>query len=159
MTETDLMQRLARDLGPLALDAQWSTTATSEQPYGSYSDALADAKEGAGIAGDLSAVTSSATLALVRRLALLACLERLELHYATLVDTTTGGDAGEAVTQKLSQVRTAIGQVRATLAAAVATAAAAPTASPTTARGVNLRGRRRPDYDVGGGNVVIPDTR
>src|SRR6266508_4166666 len=120
MTDAELMNRLVRDLGPLAVDAQWSTTATSDQPQGSYSDPIADAQEGAGVVGDLADVTASATLTLVRRLALLACLERLELHYATLVDTTTGGDAGTAVTQKLSQVRTAIGQVRSMLALTIA---------------------------------------
>ena len=152
MTETELMQRLARDLGPLAIDAQWVTAATPGQPYGSYSDPIADALEAAGIV-DLSAVADGATLALVRRLALLSALTRLELHYATLVDTaTTAGSAGETVTQKLSQVRAAIGQVRATLAASVATSAATPATSPTKATGLNLRGRRRPDYDAGAGN-------
>src|SRR5262245_36895344 len=90
MTEADLMNRLVRDLGPLAVDAQRSTTATSDQPQGSYSDPIADAKEGAGVTAALSTVTAVATIRLIRRLALLACLERLELHYATLVDTTTG---------------------------------------------------------------------
>ena len=157
MTEADLMNRLVRDLGPLSVDASWSTTATAGQPQGSYSDPISDAKEGAGISGDLSAVTDTATLVLVRRLALLACLERLELHYVTLVDTASGGESGGTVTQKLSQVRTAIGQVRATLAATVgsseAAAAAASASSPTKAIGLNLRGRRRPDYDVDTGNT------
>jgi hypothetical protein len=155
MTEADLMNRLVRGLGPLAVDAQWSTTATTGQPQGSYSDPIADAKEGAGVSGDLSAVTTWATLILVRRLALLACLERLELHYVTLVDTSSGGESGGSVTQKLSQVRAAIGQVRATLAATIASseaAAAASASSPTKATGLNLRGRRRPDYDVDIGN-------
>src|SRR5215831_15916867 len=115
ITETELMNRLVRDLGPLAVDAQWSTTATGDQPQGSYSDPIADAKEGAGLNAALSTVTAAATITLVRRLALLACLERLELHYATLVDTTSGGDSGDTITQKLSQVRVAVGQVRAQL--------------------------------------------
>ncbi len=161
MTEADLMNRLVRDLGPLAVDAQWSTTAGVDQPQGSYSDPIADAKVGAGVSGDLADVTASATLVLVRRLALLACLERLELHYVTLVDTASGGEAGGSVTQKLSQVRTAIGQVRATLAATVASSeaatAAASASSPTKATGLNLRGRRRPDYDVDTGNVVLEE--
>jgi hypothetical protein len=153
MTEADLMNRLVRDLGPLAVDAQWSTTAGTGQPQGSYSDPISDAKEGAGVSGDLSAVTTTATLVLVRRLALLACLERLELHYATLVDTTTGGDSGDTITQKLSQVRQAIGQVRAQLATSVTTPTmTAATTATTKATGFNLRGRRRPDYDVNTGN-------
>ena len=153
MTEADLMNRLVRDLGPLAVDAQWSTTATAGQPQGSYSDAIADAKEGAGVSGDLADAVTSATLTLVRRLALLACLERLELHYASLVDTTTGGDSGDTITQKLSQVRQAIGQVRAQLATSVATSTmVAAATSPYKASGFKLRGYRRPDYDVDVGN-------
>ncbi|HEY3233016.1 MAG TPA: hypothetical protein VGJ87_27540 [Roseiflexaceae bacterium] len=160
MIEADLMNRLVRDLGPLAVDAQWSTTATSDQPHGSYSDPIADAKAGAGVVGDLADVTAAATLTLVRRLALLACLERLELHYATLVDTTTGGDSGDTITQKLSQVRQAIGQVRTQLAASVtsATSAGTATSAPTMAQGLNLRGRRRPDYDVDAGNSTDATT-
>ncbi len=150
MTEAELMARLARDLGPLAIDAGWSADAAEGQPQGSYSDGIADAKQAVGVVGDLLGVTDSTTLALVRQLALRACLERLELHYATLVDTTTGGDT--TVTQRLSQVRAAISSVRQSLAAAIA-AGAAPPASPTKATGLNLRGRRRPDYDVGAGNA------
>src|SRR5262245_40047065 len=154
MTEADLMNRLVRDLGPLSVDASWSTTATAGQPQGSYSDPISDAKEVAGVDSDLADVVTSATLILVRRLALLACLERLELHYATLVDTTSGGDSGDTITQKLSQVRQAIGQVRSQLAASVTTSTTAgASTSPTTARGFNLRGKyRRPDYDVDAGN-------
>jgi hypothetical protein len=159
MTEAELMNRLSRDLGPLAVDAQWSTAAYSGQPQGSYSDAIADAKEAAGVVGNLPAVTDGPTVVLVRRLALLACLERLELHYASLVDTTTtAGAAGEAVTQKLSQVRAAIGSVRTALVATVAAASAETqdlASLPTKATGFNLRGRRRPDYDVGTGNSVV----
>jgi hypothetical protein len=150
MNESELAQRLARDLGPLAVDAVWSVDAADGQPQGSYSDGVADAKQAAGVVGDLSGVTDPAALALVRQLALRACLERLELHYATLVDTMTGGET--TVTQRLSQVRQAIAQVRQSLAAAIS-AGAAPPASPTKATGLNLRGRRRPDYDVGSGNA------
>lgn len=149
MTESDLAQRLARDLGPLAVDAGWSLDAAEGQPQGSYSDGIADAKQAAGVVGDLASAAAAA-LALVRQLALRACLERLELHYATLVDTTTGGET--TVTQRLSQVRQAISSVRQSLAAAIS-AGAAPPASPTKATGLNLRGRRRPDYDVGSGNA------
>jgi len=107
------------------------------------------------------ALTESQQLTLVRRLALLSCLERLELHYATLVHTTTGGDSGDTITQKLSQVRTAIGQVRAQLAATLASSAAASAAiatSPMKASGFKLCGYRRPYYDVGGGDVEDPST-
>ncbi len=150
MIESELAQRLARDLGPLAIDAGWLADAAGGQPQGSYSDPIADAKQAAGVSGELAGVADPATLALVRQLALRACLERLELHYATLVDTTTGGET--TVTQRLSQVRQAISQVRQNLAAVIA-AGAAPPASPTKATGLNLRGRRRPDYDVGAGNA------
>jgi hypothetical protein len=157
MTEAELAARLARDLGPLAADASWSAAAALGQAQGHYTDPIADAKDDAGVTDDLSDVTEMDALRLIRRLALLACLERLELHYATLVDTSTGGDSGSQIVQKLSQVRQAIGVVRVALTKAIATSEAAAVvaaAAPTKASGVNLRGHRRPDYDVGGGNVV-----
>jgi hypothetical protein len=157
MTEDELARRLARDLGPLATDAQWSAVASDGQPQGSYSDAIADAKEEAEVSGALDSVLDAPKLRSIRRLALLVCLERLELHYSTLVDTSSGGDTGNQVVQRLSQVRVAIGSVRKTLSESVASATSAGATATEPAKkaiGLNLRGKRRPDYDVGGGNVV-----
>jgi hypothetical protein len=142
MTEAELAARLARELGPLAVDAAWSVAATTGQAQGHYTDPISDAKEALGITDDLADVelTGVQTRELRDR-ALLGCLERLELHYATLVDTTTGtGDTSQV--QKLSQVRAGIQGIRARLDARIGAAAT----------GVVIRGRSRPDYTVGEGD-------
>ncbi len=152
MTDAELAARLARELGPLAVDAQWSVAATANQLYGHYTDAMADAKAVLGVDGalDQATLTTVQLQELIQR-ALLACLERLELHYATLVDTTVGSGDG-AQQQKLSQVRAAISQVRGRLASAVHARSTAVSDAPPAARGVRLRGRRRPDYTLGEGD-------
>ena len=145
MTEAELAARLARDLGPLAADAEWSATATAGQDQGHYSDAISDAKAVLGVEGALASATLSSNqlLELMAR-ALLGCLERLELHYTTLVDSSAGTGAG-AQQQKLSQVQAGIARVRQRLAAAVH-------AQSSPATGVNVRGQKRPDYSLGDGN-------
>lgn len=140
MTEAELAARLARDLGPLATDAGWSAAVTADQPQGHYSDAIADATAAMGIAGELvDAALSAAQVGELRDRALVGCLERLELHYSTLVDTVAGGGGA---TQKLGQVRLSIGQVRGRLDLRVGAAA----------QGVKVRGQRRPDYTAGAGD-------
>jgi hypothetical protein len=151
MTEIELAARLARELGPLATDAGWSSAATTDQPQGHYSDPIADAKEAMAITGDLSDATLTAAQAIeLRDRALLGCLERLELHYATKTDTQIGA-GGDSQAQKLSQVQAAIAKVRARVDAKVAAAYARAT-DRSSAQGVSIRGRRRPDYTVGGGD-------
>jgi hypothetical protein len=153
MTEAELAARLVRELGPLAVDAGWSADATAGQPEGHYSDPIADAKEAIGIAGALaSAELTAAQLGELRDRALLACLERLELHYATLVDTSTGQGEGSQA-QKLSQVQAAIAGVRARVDRKVATRVE----QPGSARGASIRGRARPDYTVGGGDEELDE--
>lgn len=142
MTDAELALRLARELGPLAIDAAWSVTASTGQAQGHYSDPIADAKEALDITGDLddAELTGTQTRDLRDR-ALLGCLERLELHYSTLVDTSTGQGDGTQV-QKLSQVRAGIVGIRKRLDQRIGAAA----------RGVSIRGRSRPDYTVGEGD-------
>ncbi|KPV48534.1 hypothetical protein SE17_37545, partial [Kouleothrix aurantiaca] len=79
---------------------------------------------------------------------LLGCLERLGIHYTTLVDSSAGAGQGAQV-QKLSQVQAGIERVRKRLAAAVHAQSTTATAPAT---GVNVRGVRRPDYSLGEGN-------
>jgi len=143
VTEAELAARLARDLGPLATDAGWSATATAGQSEGHYSDAIADAKDDLGFAGDLGDATlTPAQLAELRDRALLVCLERLERYYITLVDTSSGTGEGSQA-QKLSQVQKALVLVRTNLDRKM-----------SVSRGVKLRGRRRPDYTLGEGDEV-----
>ena len=149
MTEAELAARLARDLGPLAADASWRAAATEGQAQGHYTDAIADAKAVLNVGGDLADATLSSNqlLELMAR-ALLGCLERLELHYTTLVDSSAGTGAG-AQQQKLSQVQAGIAKVRQRLAAAVHAQSSVASAPAT---GANVRGMRRPDYSLGSGN-------
>lgn len=139
MTESELAARLARELGALAADAEWSTDATAGQDQGHYTDVIEDAMDAAAVDGDLADATAT-QLRVVKRVALERCLDRLELHYSVLVDTDAAGVASE----KLSQIRAAITAMRSSLSSLGA----------RTAIGVNLRGRRKPDYDVNVGNVV-----
>jgi hypothetical protein len=132
MTENELAGRLHRDLGALACDAQWATTATDDQPQGHYTDPIADALEAAGLTSLADA--TAAQLKVIKRVALGLCLDRLEIHYAQAVDIT-----GDGLSQALSQISANIDRVRKTLIGSVAV-------------GVNLRGYRRPDYDVNVGN-------
>ncbi|KPV49008.1 hypothetical protein SE17_35020 [Kouleothrix aurantiaca] len=149
MTEAELAARLARDLGPLAADAEWSATATAGQAQGHYTDAISDAKAVLGVDGALADATlSSNQLLELKARALLGCLERLELHYTTLVDSSAGTGAGAQV-QKLSQVQAGIARVRTRLATAVHAQSSVATAPAT---GVNVRGQKRPDYSLGEGN-------
>lgn len=114
MTRQELANRLHRDLGALAVDAGWSTTASDGQPDGSYTDPIDDALLAAGV--DDVTLVASADLVPIRQAALAGCLERLERHYATLVDTTTG-----PLSQKLSQTREAIKVLRESLPLGVVT--------------------------------------
>lgn len=150
MSEAALAERLARELGPLAADARWSAAAAAGQPYGDYTDAIEDAKAALGVVGALEQAALSAALRreLTAR-ALLGCLERLELHYSALVDTSVGTGDG-AQQQKLSQVQAGVARVRARLAAALAQAATPPAGAPAV--GVRVRGRRRPDFSLGAGD-------
>ncbi len=153
MTEIELALRLARELGPLAVDAGWSAGTTTGQPEGHYSDPIADAKAAMDIIGDLvDATLTSAQAIELRDRALLGCLERLELHYATKTDSTvSAGLGGDSLAQKLSQVQAAISKVRARVDAKVAAAFQRAT-DRSSAQGVTIRGRSRPDYTVGGGD-------
>lgn len=149
MTPAELADRLHRDLGPLALDAEWDVIATSGQAYGTYTDAILDALGAVGIAeaGLASATTpgdAATSVAIkaaakverqVRSLALTGCLDRLEAYYATQVDTVEG-----PLSLKLSQVFTQIQRMRSRLTDGVAT-------------GTNVRGYRRKDFALGSGNV------
>lgn len=148
MTEAELATRLARELGPLATDAEWSTTASAGQAYGSYTDAIDDAMTDCAVSGSLNAASLALQRA-VRWSALLACLERLELHYSTLVDSASGQGEGGS-TQKLSQVRATITQVRKRLA----DRAEAQTGRQTRkATGATVRGIGRLDYTLPDGDV------
>ncbi len=139
MTPAELAARLHRDLATLAVDAEWNTSASTGQPEGHYSDPIADAMSDAGVS-DLT-TAAPAQLKAIRTAALGGCLDRLERHYATLVDTAQG-----SLNQKLSQTFAAISQLRERISQPSANTA-------NTATGANLRGRRRPDYTLGSGNV------
>ncbi len=154
LTEAQLAARLHRDLGPLAVDAGWKTTGQSGQTYGTYTDCIADALGALGIAPsalqaattatgtDAASIKAAAAVeARVRRLALAGALDRLEAYYAGLVDTVEG-----PVSHKLSQVFANIERMRASLSV-----------GESVASGTNLRGRRRPDYALGVGNVSYGD--
>lgn len=132
MTENELAARLHRDLGALACDAQWATTATDDQDQGHYTDPIADALEAAGLTSLADA--TAAQLKSIKRTALSLCLDRLEIHYAQAVDTS-----GDGLSQALSQISANIARVREKLVGAVAV-------------GANIRGYRRPDYDANVGN-------
>ncbi len=139
MTPAELALRLERDLQALASDAAWSTAASTGQPEGHYSDPIADAMSDAGVS-DLTTATA-AQLKTIRTAALGGCLDRLERHYATLVDTAQG-----SLSQKLSQTFAAISLLRERISDP-------PANTANTAIGANVRGRRRPDYTLGSGNV------
>lgn len=136
MTEQALAARLHRDLGQLAIDAGWTTDASADQPQGNYSDPIADAKETAGIAGDLAAAPATAVQK-VRRLALGVCFDRLALHYTTAVDHSEDG-----MSENLSQILINIERARMLILG-------------NTAVGVSLRGTSRPDWMATGGNVPL----
>lgn len=148
---------LQRYLGPLALDAGWAVTPTVEQPHGHYSDPIADALTPFGVASVevLAPEVTTPERITLRERALLGCLERLELHYALLVDTGAGQGEG-GVTQRLGQVQQALVRVRQRIAQnlAAATTAALVTPPPRRAVGVVVRGRRRRDYTLEAGDQV-----
>jgi hypothetical protein len=148
---------LHRYLGPLAADAGWALAPAAEQPHGHYTDPIADALTPFGVASveALAVEVTVAERALLRDRALLGCLERLELHYALLVDTGTGqGYSG--VTQRLGQVQQALVRVRQRMAQNLAAATTAALVAPTPRRavGVVVRGRRRRDYTLESGDQV-----
>lgn len=89
MTEQQLAERLSRDLNQLALEANWSITATPTQPYGNYTDAIDDAKIAIGVTGNLADATA-VQVKRVRLAALGFCYDRLANYYATLCDITVG---------------------------------------------------------------------
>ncbi len=138
MTETELAQRLHRDLGALATDALWSSDATSGQAEGNYTDPIADAKEDAGI-DDLADATA-AQLKAIRRGALGYCFDRLLAHYAQAIDTSSDGQ-----NTSYSQISTNIQAARVAILG-------------RTAKGVNLRGYPKRDYTAEFGNAATPAT-
>lgn len=135
MTAAELAQRLHRDLAALAADAAWSPTATTGQAQGHYTDPIADAMADVGL-DDLADATA-AQLKRVRQLALGACLERLELHYAAVTDLKVGQRD-----EKLSQIGAALTRIR----------ASAPAAGGGVARGVTIRRGPAVDYSTGEGD-------
>lgn len=132
MTDADLALRLSRDLGALATDAQWATSGDQSQPQGHYTDPIADAKAAIGIA-DLPDATAE-QLRRVRLAALAVCFDRLEAHYAALVNTK-GAELN--VERLLDNCRS----LRLQLVGSIAV-------------GVALRGQSRPDYTLGGGDAT-----
>lgn len=136
MTDAELAARLHRDLAQLATDAGWSTVATTGQALGHYTDAVADAKEALGL-DDLADATP-AQRKRVRQLALGACLERLERHYATLVDIDVGQRS-----ERLSQIAGAIARLR----------AASATGGGAVAQGLTIRRGAAVDYTAGEGDA------
>ncbi len=135
MTADELAQRLHRDLAALAADARWSPDPTDGQAQGHYTDPISDALGDVGL-GDL-ADASAGQLKRVRQLALGACLERLELHYAAVTDLKVGQRD-----EKLSQIGTALSRIR----------ASAPAAGGGVAVGFTLRRGPARDYTTGGGD-------
>lgn len=133
MTDAELAARLSRELNSLAEEADWSTEATTGQPQGSYSDAIADAKEAVGIS-DLTTATA-AQLKSIKRLALLACYDRLMNYYATLTDITVGPRKEE-----LSQLLGAVERARQATVGRVAV-------------GFTIRRGPAVDYTTGGGDA------
>lgn len=134
MTDLELATRLHRDLSALATEAGWSVAATPDQALGSYTDPIADAKTQLGMS-DLSLATNQ-QLRQLRRLALAACLDRLDTYYATLVDIRVGERD-----EKLSQLRASLPQLRASLIGRVAI-------------GMRLPSRTYPDYDPASGDAA-----
>lgn len=137
MTEVELATRLHRDLTALATEAGWSVTATTGQSYGSYTDAIVDAKTDAGVTGDLADATA-AQLATVRSASLQACLVRLELHFAAYADLKVGERD-----EKLSQLRGALASARANIGGGGATATS-----------FRLRRGKQVDYTTSTGDEV-----
>lgn len=133
MTESELAGRLHRDLGALALDVEWSTVVTDEQPQGSYTDPIADAKEEAEIE-DLEDATA-AQLKSIKRTALNLCFDRLLIHYAATVDVS-----GDGKSESFSQISIQIERARTAVLG-------------RAAKGAKLRGYPRPDYTLGEGNA------
>ena len=105
-TRTALAQRLARDLGPLASDADWSLDPAGDQTEGSYTDAISDGLAAAGVVS-LEAATASQVEA-VRVAALGSALTRLEFWWAAQVDLKVGQRD-----EKLSQISKALRTLRA----------------------------------------------
>lgn len=137
MTENELAARLHRDLGALATDATWAVTATAGQAQGHYTDPIADALESVGLTALADA--TAIQLRACRRIALGLCLDRLEIHYTQAVDVS-----GDGLSESLSQISQAIARVRVNLIGRVAV-------------GANLRGVRRPDYDLNLGTAASDD--
>jgi hypothetical protein len=137
MTDADLAAKLHRDLSALATEAGWSPAATTGQDQGHYTDPIADAKADVGVT-DLSAATAGQRRR-VRQLALLACLDRLELYFATLADLAVGQRD-----EKLSQIGAAVARARGTLRSA-GTAAAV---------GFTLKRGPATDYAAGEGDLA-----
>lgn len=132
MTEAELAARLSRDLNSLASEAEWTTTGSGDQPQGSYTDAIADAKAAADV-DDLTTATA-AQIVSIRRTALLACYDRLVNYYATLVDITVGPRQ-----ERLSQLLGAVERARQASVGRVA-------------QGVTIRRGPAVDYTAGGGD-------
>jgi hypothetical protein len=137
MTDAELASKLHRDLQGLALEAGWATAATLDQPQGHYSDLIADAKADVGVT--IWAAASAAQIKRVRQLALLACLDRLELHFATLTDLKVGQRE-----ERLSQIGAAVARARAGGSRGAGTAAAV---------GFTLRRGPAVDYSAGEGDA------
>lgn len=124
MTNAALAARLHRDLGWLATEAEWSTTSDDEdQPQGHYTDPIEDALEAEGV--ESLADATAAERKAVRRVALLGCLDKLEIHFAALVDTTLGPRA-----DRMSQISEAIGRIRGTQGGKVGKGVRVPRAYP-----------------------------
>jgi hypothetical protein len=136
MTADELAQRLHRDLAALAGDAGWSPTATDGQAQGHYTDPIADALAEVGL--DDLADASTAQLKRGRQLALGACLERLELHYAAVTDIKVGQRD-----EKLSQIGTSLSRIR----------ASAPAAGGGVGVGFTIKRGAAVDYSTGGGDA------
>lgn len=128
-----LAAKLARDLGDLAVEAEWSTAPTAGQDEGHYTDPITDAMGEVGI-DDLSEA-STAQARKIRRLALLGCLDRLEMHYSASADLQTG-----PVAERYGQLAVAVGRVRASVVGRVAV-------------GVTLPGRVYPDWSAAEGTA------
>lgn len=138
MTESDLAERLHRDLGALATDAGWSSASATGQSEGNYTDPIADAKEDASVT-TLSDATAAQAKA-IRRGALGYCFDRLLAHYAQAVDTQSDGQG-----MSYSQISANIQAARVAILG-------------RSARGVNLRGYPRRDYTAEFGNAETPAT-
>jgi hypothetical protein len=107
-TRSELAAIVSRKLATLASDASLSTTPAGTQTEGSYTDAVDAGLRGVGAIDDetdlpdiryLTAALLDSCLAQIER----AVLEKLQRHYALLVDTKDGPEE-----QKLSQIAGAL---------------------------------------------------